>query len=243
MWMIIEDSEESGFYKLAKEYYKDCMSVSVVHADGNGRLEGKYNEVAKGDYALLYIDVIPDNLVTLRLYNNLKKAFRKNHKVLIVPLVCSEFYLLSAFTGYRENLWDMLEREYPVSSQELIMSSGALNAEDYYKKLLSRIDDCMIPDKRAIGRVGKYYTGDCNCTCSLTNVSKLSLHTKACQFMLRLPLRISLGDVTGVSKAEACDIVNKLDAEFDKLMRKFITDRNVPISNIYTISGRKQIFH
>lgn len=233
MLMIFEDSNESTLVNLIRDYYNGI--VTVIGAHGSGKVRDVYNKQEKGQYALIYIDVVPDNYETIRTYNKLKKEFRDNNKVLIIPIVCSEYILLRSFTKYDMSVWDTISLEDYSS-----VGSNIRTAEQFYKGYIKQLGICIIPDNHSTIDTGKYYRKDCDCECNITDINKLALCDKRRYLVYKLPLRFTMDSSEEVSMLSACDIIHNIEMDFNCKMQDYLRYNNIANANMYFISDRVQ---
>lgn len=227
MLMIFEDSDRSGFVSMIRAYYLNS-GIHVLGANGNGNIINVYNRNRNLGKTLIYLDVIPNNAKTISLYNNLKKYFRNNDSVLVIPIVCSEELILRSFTSYRTDVWSD------------IINSNFSSVEKYYKDVIVKIAKCL---DESSDYECNYYTHDCKCDCSVNSVIKKTYNIKQAMLVFNLPLRlVRADDIDAIPISIGCDILKSIEERFNTNMRDYLKNIGIDYANrnMYFISGRVQ---
>lgn len=92
MKIIFEDNERVPSSKLLSYGNPDV----VIFAESNSRINKRIKEVLRqniDEYIIVYIDLVPDNPRLLQTYNQVIEFTALNHKIVVVPIICIEYYI------------------------------------------------------------------------------------------------------------------------------------------------------
>jgi len=186
---VFEDNIDTPSSRLLKESYN---SKNIYFSGSNSKLISKTNSVLKQGYdgVILFVDVSPNNGSTIGVYNSLvahKKKISRWSSVVIVPIICIEFYIAKMCVKYNYFGSEYIDNDiirYMVNDfdwDNCPYKNKSL--EKVYKIPFSRSNynkECLINSNS----FGRFYTQDCNCC----DISKDSLSKKANLFYSTLPV-------------------------------------------------------
>lgn len=164
-YFIFEDSDDVPVSSLLRQLYS---SGNVLFANGNinllDKLRSVYNDT---DFFVIYVDLVPNNRMTIVVYNDLLHDSLVSNKdnILLVPVLCIEYYVLkmleedgiSGVTVDYQGLFDTL-----IGNENFIGAIEVLNLslEKLYKRLVAnQVEKCT----HNVNRLGEYYMSDCKC--------------------------------------------------------------------------------
>lgn len=177
MRFVFEDRCDDLLSKLFCAAYSDTKSREFIFAGGIGKIAGVVISILKdtGENICVFIDAIPGNLCIVKEYRKLRKiAIDYPGRMVVMPCICSEYYLISVLSRYGlvdpSGLTICLEKQ-PYFASPLITTEDdrkfCKNFEKYCKLiLLKSVPDC-IRHTRGNSRMGinrqygVYYEKDC----------------------------------------------------------------------------------
>lgn len=170
MIFVFEDLRNDLLSRLFISAYNE---ESFIYTEGAGNLVNTVSKLLleNSEPIVVYIDTIPDNRETVRVYNNLRVLSKKNDfRVIVFPIVCAEYYFIKSLPEYvflslssvnkckNKEFWgnsDLVESE---ADKKFVK-----NFEKYCKLiLLKNVFDC-VKHTRNSELYGYYYTKDCWC--------------------------------------------------------------------------------
>ena len=181
--IIFEDKKTDALSRLFRAAYPEDISDKFIYSKGNGRLEEvviEHINVLKEDtdaLIIVYMDTVPLNKNIVGIYNKLRKLSKENnYRIIILNIVCAEFYFLKAFEEWKELLISDEGMGIALSYGDYRKSNLMLDEQnkkycknfERYCKLLLKINyiDCV---KHSRGQENDnlqyedFYTKDCNC--------------------------------------------------------------------------------
>jgi hypothetical protein len=161
MVILFEDNEESSISQLLKKIYTYRDDVTLLFASGNMNVEECISKLGNSERAIVYLDVIPDKLETVEVYNNCMKYINDNNldNIVLIAIPCIEYYVIKAFfkKEYKEVMcvnkclnYKSIERNY----RNKLLSIR--DFEKYCKSVVANYKDCFKEG-------GWFYTVDCIC--------------------------------------------------------------------------------
>jgi hypothetical protein len=221
---LFEDNENTPSSKLLKKSYN---GKNIFFSAGCANLRKSIDDLINKGYhkIVAFVDVSPNNKNTIELYNFLSKVKSTTSSwknVIIVPIICIEFYIaeLCKCYGYFEP--EQLQRNTiknlvcDFNWDAMPTSDKKYSLEKIYKWLFEdkvENQECL---KNKNGK-GIFYLQDCNCdNCTL---SKSTLSEKAEQLYCKLPIFDVLEDTEHENKLKRLGI-NYNNISLDELHKK-----------------------
>lgn len=201
MKIIFEDNKDTpSSILLSKSYYGDSIKFS-----GGARSLGKLiYQYIDSDDVLVFVDVSPDNVYTVRTYNSLNDEFEKyisSGRLFIIPIICIEYIILTALIRhkYLDTSNNLLLQKLVVSFeysniqvQSIIHEKLFSTTSEKSKPTLEKLYKAMLKAEAARysclqnksiknnqkASSGIFYTLDCKCDpkyCKLGTVSNQAL--------------------------------------------------------------------
>lgn len=207
MVFLFEDSGESPASKLMKHI---LLSQRVEYAGSNTKLSSHANKIITGkidednhtalqenEVLLIFVDVVPDNLITIHLFKRLTIEFDSYKNVYVIPWFGMEYHILKVLNSVLQNrdIQDFLSGKCPLRFKDIIRRGG--NTERTSKKVLVEVTNtrilCTLNRSNVSGLTGdvsnKFYLQDCACTdCHLSNQC-WTVEQKACEIYATLPVK------------------------------------------------------
>lgn len=226
MIMLFEDDGESGIGRMLTYAYSQFPNPDVVKFTmGNRNIINRIKELNDGvTEMLVYIDVMPDNFLTIREFNRVSKWVTNNglSNVHIFPIPCIEYYAIAAFLDprYKEvstvldfNLYKQVSVNH--RGKELACKSF----EKYCKSVLNNYIGCLKPS-------GEFYIGDCTCNQRQQLCVSGDLYRKAWQLVGKLPVFVISSNMS-VPISTRCvdvkDVQKRLADKFNLVVLRYIT--------------------
>lgn len=260
---IYEDSQDSLLSKLFLSAYTGETANRIFYSDGATNLVKKAQDVIGNGFerVALYVDISPDNPITIYTYNRLATyAHGHRGRVFVFPTLPSEYYFIRSvrdILGNTEPLSTCLH-VLPWRDSSLLETDDDVNFAKSFEKfcklfLLKAVPDCM-KSTRGFGdavnkRFGYYCERDCICQdCSV--VRKDSLVCKAHRFVEQYPISPAQASIDGsynVSDSKALMINKLLCATFDVLVDRLVpggaADNLIPLYSLSAEAYEKEYKH
>lgn len=253
MIYMFEDDERDPIPQLFQCSYDRQMSDCFIYTRGNGNI---YNSVESlinntDEQILVYLDTIPGNLDTRRIYVKLSALSRKNnYRVIVMPIIGSEYLFIRS-----------VERENVILSQEDIricvelrpyFTSKMLKGEQerkyctsykkYCKLILKKESlDCIrnSEDNGANRHFRWYYSKDCGCEDVLKSCKDKTLQDKSAALLNSYPIiprGSKLDDLTKITIDGAWKIHRELVDVHNVLCNKLMqAEPNMEKKNNYKL--------
>lgn len=245
---IFEDEQDDVLSILFRHSYNiDYCNKYFHYACGNGKLVKMAKDILENssdDKVAIFIAMIPGNDSCNDLYKvltRLTKDYMKDDRVIVFPVVCSEYYFIQALTKYT-NLLDMnkdvniaLGKEDYTKSDIYLASfdhnTGKNKCKNFEKLckyiLIDYICDCA-KHSRGHGdninsKYGLYYDSNCKCMDCTYNCMGENIIEKSRQLLSMydcIPGN-SIHISSSVSWNEAKIIVNKLVDDYNSMSKKY----------------------
>jgi len=226
MIMLFEDDGDSGIGRMLTYAYSKFPNPDVVKfAMGNRNIINRIRELDDGvTEMLVYIDVMPDNFLTLQEFNRVVKWVADNElkNVHVLPIPCVEYYAIAAFLDpqYKEVptvLEFNLYKQVPINHRGKELSCKSF--EKYCKSVLNNYIGCLKP-------AGSFYTDDCMCNQRQQLCDSGDLYRKAWQLIGKLPVFV-ISSNTSVPISTRCvdmkDVQKRLADRFNLVVLRYIT--------------------
>ena len=223
--MIFEDNDKMAISKLiARAYYDDCATdKDILFAGNNSSITDLLVNLDINYNYLVYVDVVPDNIMTIYEYLNCIKYIKENNftNVFILPIPCIEYYVIDAFIEdelYRDLIFNKSKyKDYTINKRNKKLSVDSF--EKYCKSMLYNSSPCMDKNKQ-------FYKEDCICKKAPFNekCNEMNLDYKAWRLVGSLPV-IAYSDRNKYIKARQVNInevVDLLKEEYYKLANKYV---------------------
>lgn len=98
MIYIFEDDIRDPIPSLFLQSYDINATTEFIYTKGNGNIYKKVEGlINSNDTIIVYLDTIPGNIETRRLYNKLLKLSRRNNKsIIVLPILGAEYYFIKS---------------------------------------------------------------------------------------------------------------------------------------------------
>lgn len=99
MVLLFEDNENTP----SSQLLKSCLyGKNIYFSNGNHNLATVATElVNKGNSVIIFVDVLVNSIETKQIYNAISKKFKNNEHVLVLPIICIEYYILKMLCSHR----------------------------------------------------------------------------------------------------------------------------------------------
>ena len=101
MIFVFEDDPDMSISLLLKDLYKDVNECMIYFATSNTVMKQNVIQLKKqftNDRIVMFVDVVPDSPDTIRIYEDLYESFYGDKNIMLLPIVCIEFYVLMLLT-------------------------------------------------------------------------------------------------------------------------------------------------
>lgn len=260
---IYEDNPTSSLSKLFLSAYTEGTDNRVWYSNGATNLVKRACEVlgCGSERVALYVDISPDNPVTVYTYNRLA-TYAHGHigRMFVFPIFSSEYYFIRSVRDILDNTEPLRTclRVLPWRNSSLLETDDDRGFAKSFEKfcklfLLKAVPDCMKSTRRVGDLANEYYgyycERDCMCQdCSI--VRKDSLVDKARRFVEQYPIspaQTSTGTGYNVSDSRALMINRLLCATFDELVDRLVpggaANNLIPLYSLSSEAYAKEYKH
>jgi hypothetical protein len=179
---------------------KSVLGEYMHFANGGPNVQSCIYKYLNEDLVFVFFDLVPDNEITLTLYNNLCDTFRSNSNVLILPVLCREYSVLLWLYRYFPELTKLVDDvESLVLNTDFLTLRNQLGVKsseklckavlhEFYKKHHNAACFLNVSTTKST-RAGDFYTKSCPCNniyCKLS-FTNMSLTDKADSLYSNLP--------------------------------------------------------
>lgn len=255
MKFVFEDHEKDPIPQLFMKAYDKKTASDFIYTHGNGNM---FNELSAliaqtNDTIIAYLDTIPGNDSTRRIYNKLKRLSRDNHnRVIVLPIIGSEYYFIKSIQNEnvfinKDDVIKCVNRKAYFNSKLLISQKDRAYCkyyERYCKLVLEKaVLDCIRNSedngKNTYFRV--YYTENCKCGNSLAICKDKLLKQKSIDLLASYPC-VPQGSIAtnlkSLSITEIWDIHRELVDEHNNLCAELMLhEPDASRKNIYKTIG------
>lgn len=205
MRIIFEDSDDSVMRLIIESVYG--ADNEIIFANGSSKIS-RY----VGDDTLIYYDLVPDNPSTALWYCRLDKLTKEYNNSIIIPVICSEYIILSAFCDNVLDIANIIDKG--LYDSIIDKSKGITSVEKYYKYLLTNRDECM-----RIGTLDSRIFYHKSCPCGKYGCDKrYSVSDKSDDLVCRLPVFIPFKSKNNIEIVSAYSIKRSLENEYMRLV-------------------------
>lgn len=244
MIFVFEDNENDLLSRLFKAAYPSEKADNFVFVKGNGEFKRKVQELLENreDRIAVFMDVIPDNIFTAQLYDILRNISKRNNdRVIVFPLVCSEYYFVKSIVKYPSLFKTFQGVDFCVNKKFYANSpllnddksiAFAKNFEKYCKLVLLKhniVIDCIRHSRGEHNenyRYGDYYFKDCLCEHCDDTCSNKSLIQKSLDYVAEFPC-VPSGTLVKIGRDldlnDLWAIHKRLVVEYNEMCEQFIT--------------------
>lgn len=205
---IFEDKSTDLLSILFKKAYPDKISSGFNFMGGVGnillKVQNLMQESSFDETIYIFMDLIPDNFETVKIYSKLRRISLQNeYKLIIFPLVCAEYYFICSIEKYFQ--YFKVSKDISVCINKLFYKDSSIieteqdrkfctSFEKYCKLILlkdSVVLDCIRHLRGQFqenNKYGRFYKEDCICDESdLACVDGRSLQSKALSYLEKYP--------------------------------------------------------
>ncbi len=250
MIYVFEDDERDPLPQLFMKAYNRQISSTFIYTRGNGNIYNNVvNLVSSGEDIVVYLDTIPGNDSTRRLYVNLRRLSRQNsNRIIVLPIIGLEYYFIKSIQ-YENVITSSIDIKICVNRKAYFESQLLSEPKEkkyckyyerYCKIILSKaVLDCIknTEDDGNNLYFRWYYERSCRCESSLSSCNEKELSKKATDFIRAFPYvpggSIVL-DTEEVSKNDIWMIHRNLVDEHNELCRELRQkDPDISRKNLY----------
>lgn len=233
MKYVFEDDERDPLPQLLRKAYRKEWDSELVFTRGNGNLYSRAEELLnEGEKIVVYLDTIPGNDSTRRIYNRLRQlALKHRNKILVLPIIGAEYYFIKSIqygnvVTDNEEVANCVNRK-PYFESKLLTGEKekefCRNYEKYCKLILKKnVLDCVrnSEDSGANTHFRWYYIKNCKCSEPEQDCDDKTVKEKALDYVAAypyMPLNMTEQCVSHTAEEELRKIHKKLVAEHNEL--------------------------
>lgn len=200
MIYVFEDNKKDPLPQLFMKSYNNEISSNFIFTEGNGNIYNKTESLLNNNETILiYLDTIPGNDSTRKLYYKLAVLSRKNnYRIIVLPILGLEYYFIKS-----------IQNEYVITSKadidtcvnrkayfcsKLLINQKERDYCKYYERyckliLMKAVLDCIRnSEDNGKNKFFKwYYEKDCKCTKHLQSCKTKSVLDKSKDFLCAYP--------------------------------------------------------
>lgn len=240
---LFEDNENADLSVLFRECVEDTSCI--YYAYGNGKLKSVCNEIAKdNDFVIVFMDIVPDNRTTRKLYHDLRREFTKAGNCIIMPILCAEHLFLESIKDKPELFINYDETKRCLSGCNVADSEWLceLNKQKGFKKTsyekycknIIRFNTsraCLNPASEDIKGSGYYYRNNCGCdNCAEQSQLQLKSLKYVVQYKVIPELKISQ-KIEKIGFEELFDIHDEMVENYNKFVLEYLNNLDL-VSNV-----------
>lgn len=167
MTYIFEDTADELMCQIFNMAYDDDVKEHFLYTNSSGKIEKALKKLIdeKEDTVFIYLDVQPDNRLTVIEYSHLIREYQDKFKYfMIFPIPCREYYYIKSLQDtnrVRHQDW-----VNTVLNREWFRNSQMLNNDQIRQACRNFENFCKQVQKRAFTRCTNniYWSEDCLCT-------------------------------------------------------------------------------
>lgn len=240
MVYLFEDKYDDVLSVLFRGAYPKSIQNKFIYTCGHTNLVKVAEvEILKDDVAV-YVDMVPDNIACAGVYKDLRDlALKSKNKLLIFPIVCSEYYFISHLDSDTNLLMSKVNSDICLNKGDYRLSNLYMNGnkpcssfEKFCKFIIKHdVPNCIrhsaICDNGAVNiEYANYYNLDCLCSNSVNKCGEGTLKQKSLLLLMKYDI-VPSGTIpcnkTAINYAEAVNIHRKLVDEYNAFVDKYNT--------------------
>ena len=255
MKFVFEDDERDPIPQLFMKAYDKGTASEFIYTRGNGNMINTLSTLVNNtnEIIIAYLDTIPGNDSTRRIYNKLMKLSRdNNNQIIVLPIIGSEYYFIKSIQN--ECVVTNIDDVITCVNRKAYFNSRLLAGQEertyckYYERYCKLILEKAVLDcVRNSEDFGKniyfrwYYTKNCKCENPLGICKNKVLNQKSCDFLASYPC-VPQGSIANnlksLSVGDIWDIHRKLVDEHNDLCAELmLNEPDVTRKKIYKRIG------
>lgn len=252
MIFVFEDHEEDIISKFFRQAYPNDIADRFVYAKGNSNIKGIVNKLLSdtNDTIVVYLDTVPGNKETVKIYRDLQKISRREQfRLVVLPVVCMEYYLIKALYDSQVMIEHVgvdicLNKDLYFNSPLIATmedNTFVKNFEKYCKLILIKnLKRCACHSGKMTEECyGAYYQNDCFCSYTDNACIEELLIKKIIRFIHQfeyIPKGNIISNEIEQNQIEIWDIHRELVYEYNKMVDYYINSGVVDISQFKKIT-------
>ncbi len=200
MIYVFEDNKKDPLPQLFMRSYRKEISSNFIYTEGNGNVYSNVEHLLNNnDTILVYLDTIPGNDSTRRIYHKLASLSRKNNnKIIVLPILGSEYYFIKSIQSEKV-ITSKIDIDTCINRKAYFSSKLLSNQKEkdyckYYERycklvLMKAVLDCVrnSEDNGKNEHFRWYYNKDCRCIAPLSFCINKSIQDKSSDFLKAFP--------------------------------------------------------
>lgn len=261
MIVVFEDDERDIMSRFFQQAYPKTISQNFIYARGNGKIEEIVNNKLQQttENIVVYLDTIPGNKCTQKIYTKLCGISRKsNYRVIVLPVICMEYYMVR-FLQQSQVMIDHTGVNICIN-KDIYFSSPLIkttddkefvkNFEKYCKLILKKnVKECALHGEiQNIQKKYQYYLGDCYCPYKQKDCHEEMIKEKLGEFLSQFDCvpsgvsNVGKRKIKTINLNKIWDIHRKLVNEYNAMVEYYKQNggSNIDLSQYKTINPIKK---
>lgn len=246
MIFIFEDHEEDIISKFFRKAYPDNIANTFIYAKGNGKIKSIVENlmISTNDNVVVYLDTIPGNKETAKIYKALRDiSIESNYRLIVLPLVCMEYYLIMALRDSQVMISHTgvdicVNRDLYFNSPLISTPNDKVfvkNFEKYCKLILNKnLKICACHSgKETEACYGAYYLNNCFCKYKDDICVEEGLLKKLTKYLSQfdcVPEGSCAENIKRLDENEILNIHRKLVQEYNDMVDYYINSGNTAVN-------------
>ena len=196
MRYLFEDRYDDALSELFRAAYPSNVSDTFEYLNGNGGLVKRVSYLLEtcNDDIFVFMDLISANISIRRIYNELRCLSMKSERLIVFPLVCSEYYFIKFLRTIEYPIKNLnavqfcLDKKYYLDSELLNDESSRAYVKNFEKlcKLVLVKEGVILPCVRK-GLDINFFNVDCICVNAENSCGIMTLRDKALGYLREYP--------------------------------------------------------
>lgn len=228
MKYVFEDSKDDVISILFEALYDDNITKNFIYSNGNGNIVNELDAIDEGEDVAVFLDLVPDNRDTVRIYNKVLGYKKKFRYFIVFPIPCREYYYIKSLfmtqamiPDHLNSIKSCLDISYYADSSILSENDRARTFEKFCKIVaIKGFIDCA----KLTGRKLEYFEHDCVCSSSRSCTEEYSVQFKLRSILaayMCVPARSNCNERKALSREECVDIHNRLVKQYNEACERF----------------------
>lgn len=228
MKYIFEDSKDDAISMLFEALYDKDTIENFVYSNGNGNLTNELDNINENEDVVVFLDLVPDNRDTVRIYNKVVRYKKKFKSFIVFPIPCREYYYIKSLfmtqamiESCLSSIQSCLDMNYYKDSDILSDGDKARTFEKFCKIVaIKGFIDCA----KLTGRKIDYFETNCICIDNSKCTNEYDIKSKLRSILaayMCVPSGSGCDGVKKLSKEECIDIHNSLVQQYNEACDKF----------------------
>lgn len=180
MKYVFEDSRSDALSKIFESAYFAETTSNFIYCNGNGNIAKELAKIDPEEDVVVFLDVVPDNKDTARLYRNLTEFKKRFKRFIIFPIPCREYYYIKSMSGtqavidtYRNSITRCLNMDYYTDDTIIETETDRKHIKNFEKFCKVVAIKAFIDCAKLTGSTIRYFEHDCMCNSPIDKCKKV----------------------------------------------------------------------